>query len=73
MRRPKMIIDKGRITVEGIEVELVRKKIKNLHLAVYPPDGRVRLAVPMHVDDRAARLAIVTRLPWLRRKRTAVR
>ncbi len=30
--------------VSGIPVQIVRKSIKNLHLSVYPPDGRVRVA-----------------------------
>ncbi len=68
-----MTTEPHQITVEGIPVEVVRKRIKNLHLAVYPPDGRVRLAVPLHLDDEAARLAVVTRLPWVRRKQDAVR
>lgn len=57
------------ISVGGVEVEMVRKDIKNLHLAAYPPDGRVRIAVPLHVDDDAVRLAITTRLGWIRRQR----
>jgi len=60
------------IEVDGIRVEVVRKAIKNLHLAVYPPNGRVRIAVPLHLDDEAARLAVVTRIPWVRRKQAAV-
>ena len=67
-----MSTESGRVVVEGIEVEIVRKAIKNLHLAVYPPDGRVRIAVPRHIDDTAARLAVVTRLPWVRRKQASV-
>lgn len=67
-----MTTESHEITVEGIPVEVVRKRIKNLHLAVYPPDGRVRVAVPRHLDDEAARMAVVTRLPWVRRKQTAV-
>ncbi len=63
---------RGVLMVEGIEVEVVRKAIKNLHLAVHPPDGRVRIAVPRHIDDTAARLAVVTRLPWVRRKQASV-
>jgi predicted metal-dependent hydrolase len=59
---------KGSLTVGGIEVELVRKDIKNLHIGVYPPDGRVRIAVPLHIDDEAARLAIVNKLPWLKKQ-----
>lgn len=56
------------LTVGGIEVELVRKDIKNLHLGVYPPNGRVRIAVPMHIDDDAARLAVVNKLSWLKKQ-----
>lgn len=64
-----MSTERREIEVHGITVELVRKDIKNLHLAVYPPDGHVRLAVPLAVDDEAARLSVVSRLPWIRRQR----
>jgi hypothetical protein len=47
------------ITVSGLTVEVVRKPIKNLHLGVYPPQGRVRVAAPLAVDDEAVRLAVV--------------
>lgn len=56
------------ILVAGINVEVVRKDIKNLHLAVYPPKGRVRVAVPLHVDDEQVRVTVVSRLPWIRRR-----
>lgn len=56
------------ITVSDLVVDVVRKEIKNLHLAVYPPDGRVRVAAPMLVDDEAVRLAVIARLPWIRRQ-----
>lgn len=56
------------VLVGGISVDVVRKDIKNLHLAVYPPDGRVRVAVPLHTDDEAVRLAIVDKLGWIKRK-----
>jgi hypothetical protein len=58
-----------RITVSGITVEVVRKAIKNLHLGVYPPHGRVRVAAPMTVSDEAVRLAVITRIGWIRRQR----
>lgn len=56
------------LTVSGIKVEVVRKDIKNLHLGVYPPHGRVRIAVPIHIDNEAARLAVVNKLSWLRKQ-----
>ena len=58
-----------RIVVSGIEVEVVRKDIKNLHLGVYPPDGRVRAAVPLLVNDEAVRLAVISRLNWIKRQK----
>jgi predicted metal-dependent hydrolase len=50
------------ITVSGVNVHIVRKAIKNLHLGVYPPAGRVRVAAPLAVSDNAVRLAVVGKL-----------
>jgi len=55
------------IDVRGLAVEVVRKDIKNFHLGVYPPKGRVRVAVPLCIDDEAVRLAVISRLGWIRR------
>jgi predicted metal-dependent hydrolase len=54
--------------VRGIPVEVVRKDIKNLHLGVYPPNGRVRVAAPLRLDDDAVRLAVISRLGWIHRQ-----
>ncbi len=64
-----MIIESRNITVSGVTVEVVRKPIKNLHLGVYPPQGRVRVAAPLAVDDEAVRLAVVAKLGWIKRQR----
>ena len=56
------------IDIRGTTVEIVRKDIKNLHLGVYPPNGRVRVAAPLYLDDDAVRLAVISRLGWIRRK-----
>ena len=64
-----MSTDGGRIEIRGIPVEIVRKDIKNLHLGVYPPEGRVRVAAPLRLDDDAVRMAVISRLAWIRRKR----
>jgi len=51
-------------------VEVVRKDIKNLHVGVYPPTGRIRVAAPLRVDDEAVRLAIISRIAWIRRQQS---
>lgn len=57
--------------MSGVTVEVVRKEIKHLHVGVYPPHGRVRVAAPMRLDDEAVRLAVISRLGWIRRKQKA--
>jgi predicted metal-dependent hydrolase len=52
-------------------VEVIRKDIKNLHLGVYPPNGRVRVAAPLRLDDEAVRLAIISRLGWIKRQQSS--
>jgi hypothetical protein len=58
------------IIVSGIHVQVVRKSIKNLHLGVYPPNGRVRVAAPLSMSDDAIRLAVVGKLGWIKRQRS---
>jgi predicted metal-dependent hydrolase len=57
------------LTVGGIDVDVVYKEIKNLHIGVYPPIGRVRVAAPERLDEDQVRLAVVNRLPWIKRQR----
>jgi predicted metal-dependent hydrolase len=55
------------IIVSDISVDVVRKDIKNMHLAVYPPTGRIRIAAPLLVNDDAVRLFAISKLGWIRR------
>ncbi len=63
-----MISNKYQLNISGFTVDVVHKSIKNLHIGVYPPSGRVRIAVPNKVTDEAIRLAIIDKLPWIKRK-----
>jgi len=57
----------NQITVSNITVDVVRKDIKNMHLAVYPPTGRVRIAAPLQVTDDSIRLFAISKLGWIKR------
>ncbi|MBB5633638.1 hypothetical protein BKA04_001861 [Cryobacterium mesophilum] len=63
----------GYLTVAGIGVDVVYKNIKNMHISVYPPIGRVRVAAPDRLDEEAIRLAVVQRLPWIKKQRQQLR
>ncbi len=62
---------KTHLDVQGTVVELVRKEIKNFYIGVHPPDGRVRVSAPLHVDDETVRSAVVSRLGWIQRRQAA--
>jgi predicted metal-dependent hydrolase len=61
------------LSVRGIDVDVVYKDIKNLHIGVYPPLGRVRVAAPLRLDDDRVRLAVIQRLPWIKKQREQLR
>jgi hypothetical protein len=62
-----MNTDRQVINISGLSVEVVRKDIKNLHLGVYPPNGRVRIAAPLSLSNDAVRLAVIGKLGWIKR------
>ena len=54
------------IDLGGISVDVVRKDIKNVHLSVFPPTGRVRIAAPARMDLDTIRVFAVTKLGWIK-------
>ncbi len=69
----KLCTEPHRITVQHLSVDVVRKFIKNLHLGVYPPEGRVRVAAPLAVSDEAVRRAVIGKLGWIKRQQANFR
>ncbi|MYA69667.1 M48 family metallopeptidase [Candidatus Poribacteria bacterium] len=59
------------IEVQGLSVEVIRKDIKNFYIGVHPPNGRIRVSAPLRLDDDAIRMAIISRLGWIRRQQAA--
>lgn len=58
------------IVINDIEIEVIRKNIKNVHLSVHPPNGRVRLAVPQKMEEEAIRLFAISKLSWIKKQRS---
>ena len=62
-----------RIVVDDIPVKVVRKRIKHLHVRVYPPDGEVRVSAPLRTTTTEIRRAVSARIAWIRRHRRRLR
>lgn len=58
----------SRLSVEGVEMELIRRPVKRLRISVYPPDGRVRVVAPFPLSDAFLQATITDKLPWIKEK-----
>lgn len=54
------------LQIGDLAVDVVFKNIKNIHLGVYPPEGAVRVAAPLHTDLEHIRLFAISKLSWIR-------
>lgn len=58
--------------IAEFDIEVEHKEIKNIHLAVYPPDGRVHVSVPNYMKDDEVSMFLYTKLPWIRKQHEEV-
>ena len=54
------------IKLGDISVDVVLKDIKNIHLSVYPPAGKVRISAPLRMDIDTIRVFAITKLGWIK-------
>jgi predicted metal-dependent hydrolase len=61
------------IQLGEISIAVTRKDIKNVHLTVHPPDGRVTLTAPTSTRLEVARAYAISKLGWIRQQQAALR
>lgn len=49
-------------------VDVVQKDIKNVHLSVHPPEGKVRIAAPLHMNPDTIRVYAISKLTWIKKQ-----
>ncbi|MDO6594580.1 M48 family metallopeptidase [Neptuniibacter sp. 1_MG-2023] len=59
-----------KVEIGSITMQLSRKAIKNLHISVLPPDGRVRVSAPESMTETAIRMAVISRIPWIKKQQS---
>lgn len=59
-----------KVEIGSITMQLNRKAIKNLHISVLPPDGRVRVSAPKFMTETAIRMAVISRIPWIKKQQS---
>jgi predicted metal-dependent hydrolase len=58
----------NRIVVSDINIEVQKKNIKNIHLSVLPPDGKVRISVPVSAKEETIRLFAISKIGWIKKQ-----
>lgn len=56
----------NQLQISEIKIDVIQKDIKNLHLSVYPPSGRVKISAPVRMDLETIRLYAISKLSWIR-------
>ncbi|MGJ7614223.1 MULTISPECIES: M48 family metallopeptidase [unclassified Variovorax] len=60
------------IVLGALRISLVRKRVKNVHLTVHPPEGRVTLVAPENTRAEVARAYAISKLAWIRQQQMAL-
>ncbi len=61
------------IMLGDICIDVVHKDIKNLHLSVYPPAGKVRISAPLRMDTDTIRVFTISKLSWIKKQQSKLR
>ncbi|HZL09512.1 MAG TPA: SprT family zinc-dependent metalloprotease [Prolixibacteraceae bacterium] len=56
------------INLGDMVIDVVLKDIKNVHLSVYPPMGKVRIAAPLRMNMDTIRIYAISKLSWIRKQ-----
>lgn len=56
------------LQIQDLDVETIKKNIKNIHLGVYPPNGRVRVAAPTNTSDDTIELLVLEKMSWIKKQ-----
>lgn len=62
-----------KIELGDIAVEVVKKNIKNVHLSVYPPAGRVKISAPLRMKVETIRVYAISKLGWIKQQQKRLR
>lgn len=59
--------------LNGLDIEIVQKNIKHVHLSVYPPDGRVKVSAPVSMAPDILRVFVISKLAWIKKQQLKLR
>jgi len=68
-----MNTDMEKLKLGNITIDIIKKDIKNMHLSVHPPTGRVRISAPRRLDMDTIRIFAISKLNWIKKHQTNIK
>jgi len=62
-----------KIKIGDISIDVIQKNIKNIHLSVHPPSGRVRISAPSRINLETLRIYAISKIDWIRKQQRKIR
>jgi len=63
---------KTQIEFGDIKADVILKDIKNIHLSVYPPNGKVKISAPAHMNIETIRIFAISKLNWIKQQQRKI-
>jgi predicted metal-dependent hydrolase len=60
------------MVIAGIEIELIRKRVKNVNLRIHTPDGRVTVSAPRRTSEAFIAEFVAAKAPWIRKQQARI-
>lgn len=62
-----------KIELGDVVLDVIKKDIKNVHLSVHPPTGKVRISAPLRMETDTIRVFAISKLHWIRQQQKKLR
>ena len=69
----KVTTENFTLKLNELDIEIVQKNIKHVHLSVYPPDGRVKVSAPLSMAPDTLRVFVISKLAWIKKQQSKLR
>ncbi|TAL61651.1 MAG: M48 family peptidase [Legionella sp.] len=60
------------IKIDGIPIQVTRKRIKSFNVRIYPPDGEVRVSAPLKFSEKLIRQHLLEKKDWIKKQRNHI-
>lgn len=69
----KVTTENFTLKLNELDIEIVQKNIKHVHLSVYPPDGKVKVSAPLSMAPDTLRVFVISKLAWIKKQQSKLR